>query len=61
MKNNITKLKKEIKVKDFIIRELFKVVTEAGVKIPDVLLRNLSLLYGVEDEGKEKGTDSTSV
>jgi len=50
--NRITKLKKEIEIKDFIIKELMQVITENKIKVPDTLLRSLILLYSSGEEKK---------
>jgi hypothetical protein len=51
----ILKLKKEIEIKDFIVQELLKIITEAKVKVPEELLKNIYILYrGVPDGKKEE-------
>lgn len=47
-KQKISKLKKEIEVKDFIIKELMVVITDNKVILPDVLLKNIHILYSGE-------------
>jgi len=44
----ITKLKIEIKIKDFILKELITILTYNKIKIPKILLKNIQLLYGEE-------------
>lgn len=46
----ITKLKKEIEVKDFLIKELMLVITKNKLKLPDHLLRNIILLYSPTED-----------
>ena len=45
-RQKITRLKKEIEVKDFIITELLKIVTANKIKLPENLIKNLQKLFG---------------
>lgn len=57
MKKNglkITRLKKEIEVKDFIIKELIVIITKNKIKVPDTLMKNIKLLYATPIEKKDK-------
>jgi hypothetical protein len=57
-KLSITRLKKEIEVKDFIIKELLRVVTENKIKLPEILAKSLILLYtGVPTDGRKEKAD----
>jgi hypothetical protein len=38
-------LKKEIQIKDFIIQELLKIITQHKIKVPSPLLKNIIYLY----------------
>ena len=48
-KERVIRLKKEIAVKDHIIHELVKVVSNHKIKLPENLLRNIIILYKGED------------
>lgn len=50
-KQKITRLKKEIEVKDFIIKELLKIATNNKIKLPETLVKNISILYAGENNG----------
>jgi hypothetical protein len=48
-KEKITKLKTEIKIKDFIIKELMTIITNNKIKLPEKLLKNIYYLYTGEN------------
>lgn len=48
-KEKILKLKKEIEIKDFIIKELLKIITENEVIVREDLLKNINFLYKGEN------------
>ena len=49
-KMKVTRLKKEIEVKDFIIKELIVFITNSKIKLPDALVRNIKILYTGESK-----------
>jgi hypothetical protein len=53
-KEKILKLKKEIQIKNLMIQELLKIITEAKVKVPEQLLKNIFILCGVRDDRDKK-------
>lgn len=44
-KVNITKLKKEIEVKDFIVQELLKIITKNNITVRENLMKIIHFLY----------------
>ena len=53
-KMRITRLKKEIEVKDYIIGQLLKVITEHKIKLPEILFKNIRLLYNLNTKGEKE-------
>lgn len=54
-KARIELLKKEILVKNFIIKQLLVIITKNNLKLPDSLLKAIEILYGGENGKKEEG------
>ena len=44
-KEIIKKLEMEIQVKDYVIKELMVLLTNNKIKLPDVLLKNINILF----------------
>ena len=47
-KQKVTRLKKEIEVKDFIIKELLVIVTKNKITLPENLIKNIDILFAGE-------------